>query len=260
MSAYIYHDPKDWKDLEKKVANLLLESGYKSAEKKNVETARGNYEIDVFAEQIIDKRQLITFCECKNWNYKVSQNTVAGFRSVIEDYGANCGYIISKKGFQKGAYETSKFTNIKILSWDEFQNEFFPAWYKHTFKSTISEIIKTDYDYLEIHGDDIEDNRKKEFHELCNKYYVLHEVEHVFTALFDDNYSLIDSPRELPLSKSLFKNKADWEKQAYYDILGKQILEECCYSDFLKELSVLAKDVYDRLETFNIPKYWERDY
>lgn len=260
MSAKIYHNPTNWKDLEKKVAALLIESGYKSAEKRIIETVRSKREIDVYAEQIIDGRSVITLCECKFWEENVSQTIVDAFLTVIANTGANIGYIISKNGFQSGAKEAAKFTNIKLLTWKEFQNEFFSGWYNNTFKPTITDIIKTDYDYLEFYGDDIEDERKEEFYELCRKYNVLHEIRDVYTAFFDDNYRPIDYPIELPLSKSLLKNKADWEKQDYYSILGNKLLEEICYSDFLKELSVFAKDVYDRLETLNIPKYWERDY
>ncbi|QUS54071.1 hypothetical protein [Pseudovibrio brasiliensis] len=48
---------------------------------------------------------------------------------MTADFGANVGYIISKAGFQSGAFEASELTNIKLMTWKEFQLEFEEQWY-----------------------------------------------------------------------------------------------------------------------------------
>lgn len=97
----IFNDePKDWVELQDKVAYILGSCGYIVETPKKIQTARGEVEIDVFAQS---SEELI-ICECKFWESNVPQNTVFAFRTIAEDIGANKGIIVAKKGFQSGAY------------------------------------------------------------------------------------------------------------------------------------------------------------
>jgi restriction system protein len=53
---------------------------------------------------------------------------IHSFRTVVSDIGANIGYIIAPSGFQSGSVNASEFTNIKLVTWEEFQNEFEETW------------------------------------------------------------------------------------------------------------------------------------
>jgi restriction system protein len=121
--------PKDWRDLQKKVAEILADIGFKTEIEKELITARGKTEVDVFA---IDESQLppaTYLCECKHWESKIPQTIVHSFRTIVQDYGANFGLIISKRGFQSGAYDAVKNTNIKLVNWYEFQDIFEDKWF-----------------------------------------------------------------------------------------------------------------------------------
>ena len=63
-------------------------------------------------------------CECKYWKYKVPQNVIFSFRTIIQEIGANKGIVIAENGFQKGAYENAKHTNIELKTWSEFALQF----------------------------------------------------------------------------------------------------------------------------------------
>ncbi len=91
---------------------------------KHIETARGCVDIDVYAVDKTHAPELTYLCECKHWDRRVPQTVVHAFRTVVQDYGSNVGFVISKKGFQKGAFETVKNTNIRLVDWNEFQNTF----------------------------------------------------------------------------------------------------------------------------------------
>jgi hypothetical protein len=131
----IYNDlPKDWKDLQSRVAQIFLEMGLETKIGQIVQLVRGKKEIDVFAEDKIQSPFITYICECKNWNTFVPQETVHSFRTVLQDYGANYGFIISRKGFQSGAYEVAQYTNIKLLTWHEFQQLFLTRWAKASVK------------------------------------------------------------------------------------------------------------------------------
>jgi hypothetical protein len=66
--------------------------------------------------------------ECKFWEKPVSQETVHSFRTVVSDYGANLGFIVSKNGFQSGSYEAATNTNIRLVSLKELENKYYPKW------------------------------------------------------------------------------------------------------------------------------------
>ena len=129
----ITEPPKNWKDLQDKVNYIFNCIGLHSEKEKLVETPRGTTELDVFAIDpgSIDKIKYIV--ECKNWNNKVPKTIVHAFTTVMYETGSNIGYIISKKGFQKGAIEYTNSTNIKLFTYEEFQKHYFETWYKKYF-------------------------------------------------------------------------------------------------------------------------------
>ena len=57
------------------------------------------------------------------------QSVVHSFRTVVADVGANTGYVVSKSGFQSGAYKAAEYTNVELLTWSEFQEAFEVQWY-----------------------------------------------------------------------------------------------------------------------------------
>lgn len=111
--------PKDWKELEIKVAHILSYCGCDVEIDKTVDIARGSTEFDVYAI-VKDKYKATCICECKYWNHRVNQDVIDSFRSRLSDVGANLGIVISKVGFQSGCYEKIKFTNIKLFNFNEF--------------------------------------------------------------------------------------------------------------------------------------------
>lgn len=125
--------PSDWLDLQNKVAYVFCSCGYVVETPKKVRTVRGEVEIDVYAKS----SDMLICCECKNWNCNISQNTVFAFRTVLEDIGANKGIIIAKKGFQIGAYKTSRNTIIELKKWDVFLEDYKEKFLKNQVKNLL---------------------------------------------------------------------------------------------------------------------------
>jgi hypothetical protein len=122
-----------WKDLQEKVKQLLGELGYFTESPFKVELAgRGQKEVDVFAEDRSAAVKTIFIVECKWWESSVPQDTVHAFHTVVNGCGANTGFIVSKVGFQSGAYEAAQNTNIRLLTFEDLQHRFGPQWfYRH---------------------------------------------------------------------------------------------------------------------------------
>jgi restriction system protein len=141
--------PDQWRKLQSDVAQILSECGFNTETEKNITTARGEVEIDVFAEDPMQTPHTIYLCECKHWNANVPKSEVHAFRTVVNDFGANWGLVISKQGFQRGAYEAAKNTNLKLLDWQEFQALFAERWYREHMVKKLTEEAAPIMEYTE---------------------------------------------------------------------------------------------------------------
>ena len=141
--------PDSWQQLQEWTAQILRECGWSAQTEVKVHTVRSKVKVDVFAIETVQGREYKTLIECKNWTTRVHQNVVHGFRTVMTDAGANTGYIISRMGFQAGAYEAAENTNVKLLSWEEFQEVFVDQWYWTFFTQQAHDILDPLCFYLE---------------------------------------------------------------------------------------------------------------
>ena len=99
--------------------------------RRNVTIAlpRGTVDVDVLAEDSVDGIVYRIICECKNWKSSISKNIVHAFRTIMQETGAHRGYIVSRAGFQAGAYEAAQATNIELVTFAEFQERHFSKWF-----------------------------------------------------------------------------------------------------------------------------------
>src|ERR1041384_36841 len=120
--------PNTWRDLQNCVAQVFSEIGCRVVTDTKVALPRGSVELDVFVLDTMTVPHSNYVCECKNWERRVPKSVVHSFRTVISEIGANRGLLISRRGFQLGARDAAKFTNIDLLSWREFEDLMFDRW------------------------------------------------------------------------------------------------------------------------------------
>jgi hypothetical protein len=149
MKIITNQQPSDWQSLQAEVGEILAQCGFTVEVEKTVETARGEVEIDVSAEETIKGRRYSVVCECKLWNSKIPQSVIHSFRTVVGDIGANKGYIISKNGFQSGSVKAVNYTNVELVTWESFQQEFAETWIENYFVPTITQELDKLLDYTE---------------------------------------------------------------------------------------------------------------
>ena len=111
--------PSTWKELQDFVAMLLNQAGYSATSPCTIDTVRGKVEVDVLVESP-DPLVKKIICECKFWSSPVTKEKVHAFRTVVNDSGASIGLLISQNGFQSGAIEAAKLSNVKLVSWSDF--------------------------------------------------------------------------------------------------------------------------------------------
>lgn len=205
MKTYsIFNDePKDWQELQTRVASVLSDIGYSCEIEKDIDTVRGKVNIDVYAENNSIQPKQIILSECKYWTTNVPKSVVHSFRTVVTDFGANFGYIISKAGFQSGSFDAVYKSNISLLTWNEFQEFFKPAWLYamlhkvHILGKPLMDF--TDYmgDFYDNEYDLLSDEKKEKFKQTIEKYsdfawysnkqyivnYVTGEIEYLDQAI-----------------------------------------------------------------------------
>jgi hypothetical protein len=145
-----YTEPDDWRDLQEKVCAVLRVSGLGAEVERTIETVRGKVEIDFYAVDSTVSPTLKYLCECKYWRSAVPKSVVHSFRTVVSDYGAHVGFIISRNGFQSGSYEAAQNSNIHLVNWFEFQELFIERWIegRYSILKQAFEDLSEFYDYL----------------------------------------------------------------------------------------------------------------
>lgn len=166
--------PTTWRDLQNRVAQLLSQAGYTAKTPHTINTARGTVEVDVYIESPDELIKLI-ICECKFWNTAVPKEKVHAFRTVVNDSGAEVGLLISKKGFQSGAIEAAKYSNIKLITWDNFTEMIKHKWIYHQLKmiKELSAPLSIYTDPLDFPFEELREDDKSIYSKLCKQYMPL---------------------------------------------------------------------------------------
>ena len=234
----IYNIPKSWETLELTVNKILNQCGLNSERGRLIATARGTVNIDVFAQDYKSTPAVEYLIECKYWNTEIPQTVIHSFRTVVNDYGAQYGLIIAKKGFQSGAYEAIKNTNIRLLSWQEFLLLFEERWLKNKVIG-LYKLMKP----LEIYTDplDVSDYLEKlskdeflQYKKLCEDYIGL--VINTFnlkSSVFGDN---LMSYKE-KVEKFISEYEHDTEEYEF-----------SCYSDFFEHIEKKCSKGIERFD------------
>ena len=173
-------NPTSWRDLQNQVSFILTETGVQSEVEKKVVNVRGKAEIDVWAHDAKSVPPQTYLIECKNWTDPVSQTIVHGFRTLVGDSGANWGAIVSKNGFQKGAHEAAEYTNVRLLTWSQFQEMFLEPWLTNFFGPQLHQFCDPLVEYIEPvnqrifrKADSLEPEQRKEFARLRDEHQAL---------------------------------------------------------------------------------------
>jgi restriction system protein len=188
-SVVIQPPPTDWRDLQHAAAQILVESGVSATTDQVANTARGRINIDVLAWDEAATPPQQYFLECKYWRRGVSKNVVHAFRTVVGDSGANWGAIVALNGFQKGATDAARYTNIRLLAWPEFQALFAPRWFERYFVRALSTAAGPLIEYTEPINSRIgrkatalPRRQQRQFHSLRDAYQPLTALCILFSA------------------------------------------------------------------------------
>ena len=226
--------PKDWRDLQIQVEKIMKESGLIAESEKDIETVRGIVNIDVYAEDTSQRPKTIYLCECKFWQKAIPKSVVHSFRTVVNDFGANWGLIISSHGFQSGTFAAAANSNIRLLTWKEFQELFLERWFKNYMQKRLLEENDPLVEYAEPintrvfrKANKLDKQSQQHFNKLREKYF---DLAFLTLILSSSKPSILkEYPPSLPLRKSI-KSK----EIAHTNNLPDILLDAVSFRDLLE--------------------------
>lgn len=112
----------DWREYQQEVAAFFRRQECNAEVEARIKGVRAEHVIDVY---VCFSRLGVGFSwvvECKLWNTRVTKEKVLALKSIVEDVGAEKGFIFCEKGFQSGARDAARGTNITLItSLEEFE-------------------------------------------------------------------------------------------------------------------------------------------
>lgn len=113
----------NWFEFQEEICTYFKSLGFEAETNKTVIGVRTSHDIDIFVKTKFMGQNLTWIIEAKKWNSKINKLQPLGLRTIVDDIGADKGFIISEKGFQKGAIEACKNTNITLLTFEQLKNQ-----------------------------------------------------------------------------------------------------------------------------------------
>lgn len=113
----------DWYKFQEKICDHFNSLGAISETNITLQGVRTKHDIDILIKTKFLGQNITWIVEAKKWSKKVNKLHVLGLRTIINDIGADKGFIISEIGFQSGAIEAAKNSNISLTTFDELFKE-----------------------------------------------------------------------------------------------------------------------------------------
>jgi hypothetical protein len=237
--------PEGGDELEALVAEILTECGLTVQHQAVLHLPRGVVTVDVLAQELIENITYQIICECKNWSTNVPQEKVHAFRTVVIEAGANRGYIISRTGFQSGAIEAARSTNIELVTFAEFQEIYFDKWIKNRTWAVEQDIgdINTYYEPFGIPGINqlIDESEKAHYYEVWLKYLFVGVILPLFSP-----YLRTFTPQPFP---DLPLDLREYESRGV--VIPQDIAKATSYRELLALLRSYAKTGLEELRSLN---------
>lgn len=111
-----------WKDYQEEAALFFRKLGFDAKTDEKVMGARGQHAIDVWVTGHVHNIPFSWAVECKHWKSRVPKEKVLTLLSIVQDVGADRGFMLSENGFQSGASKSSVQTNISLSSLKELHD------------------------------------------------------------------------------------------------------------------------------------------
>lgn len=105
-----------WREYEEATAEVFRKLGCNAQVNFQARGVRATHAVDVYATFIRSGITCSWVIECKLWKSRVTKEKVLALKSIVEDLGADRGIIVSEAGFQAGARDAARGSNITLVT------------------------------------------------------------------------------------------------------------------------------------------------
>lgn len=110
-----------WHDYQRETAEFFQGLGLEATIDETLQGIRTTHDVDVVVRSVNVGFEAIWLVECKHWRTPVTKLHVLALREIVNEVGADRGFIVGESGFQSGAYEASTMTNVSLTSLSELR-------------------------------------------------------------------------------------------------------------------------------------------
>ena len=106
----------DWQGYQEEVADLFRSLGLSVATNQRIEGTRTFHDVDVVVRSKQAGIEQLWLIECKKWHRPISKDKVLTLRTIVDDTGADRGFMMAESGYQSGTFEAANRTNMTLTS------------------------------------------------------------------------------------------------------------------------------------------------
>jgi hypothetical protein len=114
--------PKPGRQYEEQAATFFRSLGLQADVEVDIGGARSRHRIDVSVSGRLHAFDVKWVVECKDWKRNVPKEKVLVLQSIVQDVGADRGFLLSEKGFQAGTIRCAQYTNITLTSLQDLRH------------------------------------------------------------------------------------------------------------------------------------------
>jgi hypothetical protein len=113
---------------------------------------------------------------------------IHAFRTVVSDSGPNVGCVITTSDFQSGAFTAADLTNLRLVTWREFQAEFESTWIENYLRPEVTKrldaLMSLTEPLVPLPFHELSETMKREYLELRDRHCELGFIAMEFSSYF----------------------------------------------------------------------------
>jgi hypothetical protein len=141
----------NWQDYQQAVAAFFQSLGATTSIEAPLHGVRGSHNVDVVVRLKHFGIDVLWIVECKLWKTSVPKEKVLALQQIVQDVGADRGFLMSESGFQSGTIKSANSSNISLSSLSDLRDMAFEELMKLRLRSVsvkLDDLTKRHYAFM----------------------------------------------------------------------------------------------------------------